>query len=165
MIGRRKGIFEDSLVVGGKGSPGRASSTNGSISSSRSSSLASKDRYSLSQGETWSNDGGENGGSRSSSPRPGGGGGIGGGLGLGFKSSSKSTTTTNGTGGVNGGSVVEKGTNGEGWGLKSERKRHVKKDEDVWKLVQQKWVQRDCKVFSFLFSQLHSLCFLVGECY
>ncbi|GAA5877787.1 hypothetical protein JCM16303_000237 [Sporobolomyces ruberrimus] len=139
LIGRRKGIFEDSLSA--RGSPGRASSTNGSISSSRSSSLASTNRQSLQHNDVWSNEGGDNGGSRSSSPRPGVGGGIGGGLGLGFKGSSKSTT--NGTGGVNGGSVVEKGTNGDGWGLKSERKRHVKKDEDVWKLVQQKWVQRD----------------------
>lgn len=148
MIGRRKGIFEDSLSA--RGSPGRASSTNGSISSSRSSSLASTNRQSLQHNDVWSNEGGDNGGSRSSSPRPGVGGGIGGGLGLGFKGSSKSTT--NGTGGVNGGSVVEKGTNGDGWGLKSERKRHVKKDEDVWKLVQQKWVQRDCKVSPFLLS-------------
>lgn len=34
---------------------------------------------------------------------------------------------------------------GEWWGLKSDRKRHVKKDEEVWKEVEKKWDQGDCE--------------------
>lgn len=42
--------------------------------------------------------------------------------------------------------MSENGNGGGGWwGLKSERKRHVKKDEPVWKLVEQKWRAGDCE--------------------
>lgn len=39
---------------------------------------------------------------------------------------------------------------GEWWGLKSERKRHVKKDEEIWKEVEKKWDQGDCTFSLFL---------------
>ncbi|GAA5849367.1 hypothetical protein JCM5353_005308 [Sporobolomyces roseus] len=99
-------------------------------SSSRSSSLASTSRQTLGIDTSFNTLGA--GGSRSSSP-------------ISSIRSNRSpklnpnlTTTANKIS-SNGNSMA----GGEWWGLKSERKRHVKKDEEVWKEVEKKWDQGD----------------------
>lgn len=144
LLNRRKGVFDEPLTTS-NGSNSRLS-TSSSRSSSRSRTISGNG-----QGvDAWSSHSSSN-GSRSSSP-------------VSFISNSTATTSNNsprpspafnsGTSPTKKSSLSttnggKEGGIGSWWGLKSERKRHLKKDEEVFKLIERKFKEGNCEFHRF----------------